>query len=347
MRKSIILFFLSLILCTQQTYAESTMPVNGGAGGIPELQEKVYYTVFPEKPNVGDQVDISAEMYGTPVQDAVFTWTVNGKVFQKGQGLRKISVYIEKNTKVSVSIITIKGVVLQKDWTFNPEKVVIIWEANTYTPPFYEGKSLYTPESTLTLHGINLDAKNPLTNTYANYIWKMDGSVQGDDSGVSRRTFVYKGNILQEEPFFELLYSSVTNYQDTTSIKSTPVNTRSILQVQTLGTDIFTYEKTPLLGVLFNKKIDTNFLFNKKETTLVAYPVYYSVLSSLIPKYRWSLNDLVIKTDSNFLSFKKTKDDEKSRLNIQIENPESLLQQHDVVHIIDTTTQNVVQGFGK
>jgi hypothetical protein len=366
MRKCIIIvFFLSLSLLAQQIYAQSVtqgttqnnsdaVPINGGGGGIPEIQEKVYYTVLPEKPNAGDLVDISAEMYGTPIKDAVFVWNVNGKLFKSGQGVNKISVYIDKGTKVSVSIITIKGNKLAKEWSFNPENVVIMWEAGTYTPPFYKGKSLYTPESTLTLHGINLDAKNPLTSTYANYVWKMDGSVQGNDSGVSRRTFTYTGDILQEEPYFELLYSSVTNYKDAITIRSAPVNTRSVLQVQTLDTNIFTYEKTPLLGVLFNKKLDTTFMFDKKETTLVSYPIYYSVFSSLVPKYTWSLNDSVIKTNSNFLSFKKTKDDERSRLDIQISNPLSLLQKHDVVHIIDTTTKNptidsspVVGGFGK
>lgn len=359
MRICIILFFLSISIFTQNTYAQGVattslngVPINGGAGGIPELQEKVSYTVTPSKPKVGDLVDIQAEMYGTPIQNAIFTWNVDGKLYKKAQGLSKVSVYIEKNTKVSVSILTVKGSILFKEWVFNPQNVIIFWEANTYTPPLYKGKPLYVGESKLVLQGINLDAKNPLTNTYANYVWKIDGKVQGSDSGVSRRTFTYTGDILQLEPLFELLYTNITNYQETQ--KTATANTRSILRVQTLTTDIFTYEKKPLLGVLFHKKIQDTFSLKEKEASLVSYPMYFSTPSSLSPQYTWLVNNTSVKTNSNTLSFKKIRDNEKSSLNIIINNPDSLLQKKDVTYTIDTTstqgntldTLGVMGGFG-
>lgn len=357
MRARIIIFLLLVTVYAQNLSAQNTsfvenFPVNGGAGGIPELQEKVSYTALPERPKVGDLVDFSVEMYGTPVKDAVFTWNIDGKFFKKGQGLNKISIYVQKNTKVSVSILTIKGTTLTKEWNFNIQDLVILWETDTYTPPFYKGKSLFTPESTLVLHGINLDSKNPLTNTYANYVWKTDGTVHGDESGVGKRSFIYKGNILMQEPFFELLYSNVSSYQGVNTVKTSSASTRAILQVQTLDTDIFTYEKTPLLGVLFNKKVDSTYLLQKPETTLVAYPVYYTTPSSLSLSYSWNINDTPVKTNSNFLTFKKTRDNETSRLTIDISNPKSLLQSITKTHIIDTTTKDpstgsVVGGFGK
>ena len=261
MRTCIIIFFLSLSLLTQNLSAQEAvdgMPVNGGAGGVPELQEKVSYDVLPSKPKLGDLVQIEAKMYGTPVKDAIFTWALNGKEFKKGQGFSKISFYVEKQSKVSLTIITVKGVTITKDWVFNPENVVIFWESNTYTPPFYKGKSLYTAESKLTLHALNFDQPNPLTNSYANYVWKVNGKVKGNDSGVSKNTYTYQGDILQQEPLFELLYSNITNYKQT--VKAQAVSTRSILKVQTLQSNIFTFEKTPLLGLLFNKKVSSSFL---------------------------------------------------------------------------------------
>lgn len=356
MRICIIIFFLSLSLFTQNLSAQTvdnkeTMPINGGAGGVPELQEKVSYDVLPSKPKVGDLVDIEAKMYGTPVKDAIFIWTLNSKEYKKGQGLSKISFYVEKETKVSVTIFTVKGTSIVKEWVFNPENVVIFWESNTYTPPFYKGKSLYTTESQLILHGLNLDQPNPLTNSYANYVWKINGKVKGGDSGVAKNSYVYQGDILQQEPLFELLYSNITNYQQTT--KTQAVSTRSILKVQTLQSDIFTYEKTPLLGVLFNKKVSSSFLVEKKESTFVAYPLYYSVESSLTPKYSWFINNELVKSNSNSLTFKKVKDNEQSFLDINIKNPKSLLQTKNLTYTIDTTTKNltvgeetVVGGFG-
>lgn len=323
---------------------------NGGAGGIPQLEEKVSYSLLPARPNEGDIVEIEVKMFGTPIQNAIFTWVIDGKLYKKEQGLSAISVYVKKNTRVNLTILTVAGTTLTKEWVFNPQNVVLIWEANTYTPPFYKGKSLFTAESALTFHGINLDARNPLTNNYANYVWKTDGVVQGSKSGVGKNTFMYQGDILQYEPLFELLYSNVTNFdRSKTGQKSDPVSTRSALRVQTLQSNIFIYEKTPLLGILFNKKIDTTFPVTKQETTLVAYPTYYSVTSALTPEYTWLLNDTVLKKDSNVLSFKKTKDNLLSRLTISVTNPASLLQSRSVSHLIDTTTKvkrSAFEGFG-
>jgi hypothetical protein len=324
--------------------ASTTERINGGAGGIPELQEQVSYTVLPERPNIGDTVDFKAEMYGTPVQDAIFDWEVNGRAYKQGQGVNQISVFIDADTTVNVTIETISGQTLYKQWVFNPKKVIIFWEANTYTPPFYKGKSLYTAESGLKLYGINLDAKNPLTNNYANYVWKMDGKVKGNDSGVSKNTFTYQGDILQQEPYFELLYSNVTSYAAVKAGQSEEsINVRSVLRVKTLLSDIFTYEKTPLLGILFNKKVPTVFPVTRAETSLVAYPMYYSLDSSLLPNYTWTLNDNIIKRNSNILTFKKTADNEQSRLTLYIENAKSLLQSKDVTYVIDTNTKST--GF--
>ncbi|MES2985894.1 MAG: hypothetical protein V4686_02070 [Patescibacteria group bacterium] len=349
-----ILFYTFLFLVSYGAVAQAqTAPMvpNGGASGIPQLEEQVSYDLLPLRPNQGDTVEIEAKMFGTPVKNAIFTWTVDGKLYKREQGLNKISVYVNKNTKVNLTILTVAGTTITKQWVFNPQNVVLYWETNTYTPPFYKGKSLYSAESALTFHAINLDAKNPLTNTYANYVWKKDGVVQGNDSGVRKNTFTYQGDILQYEPLFELLYSNVTSYdQAKAGQTSAPVSTRAVLRVQTFLSEIFTYEKTPLLGVLFNKKIGITFPVTKPEVTLVTYPTYFSTVSALIPDYIWSVNESVIKRDSNVLSFKKTKDNEQSRLTIRVSNPSSLLQSRNITHIVDTTTKvdaGLFGGFGK
>lgn len=346
-----ILSFICLLgIGSVSVSAQSLLSPNGGAGGVPQLEEKVTYDLLPTRPNVGDTVDIEAKMYGTAVKNAIFSWFIDGKLYKKEQGLNMISVYVNKGTKVNVSILTVTGATLSNEWIFNPEQVKLIWEANTYTPPFYKGKALYTAESAMTFNAINLDAKNPLTNKTADYVWKTDGVVQGSKSGVSKNTYVYQGDILQYEPLFELLYTGVTNFnQIKAGQKASPVNVRSTLRVQTLESDVFTYEKVPLLGVLFNKKINTIFPVTKPEVTLVSFPVYYSVESALIPEYVWLLNDSVIKRDSNMLSFKKTKDDVQSRLTISVSNPKSLLQSQNISHVIDTTTKvesSLFGGFG-
>ncbi len=90
------------------------------------------------------------------------------------------------------------------------------------------------------------------------------------------------------------------------------------------------------MGVLFNKTIDDVYHLNKSESTVVSYPMYYSLLSTLSGIYSWYINDNKINTNTNQLSFKKKNNNEESRLTVKIENEESLLQTQKKTYIINT-----------
>jgi len=327
---SIFIFIFSIFLHVNNTSAAT------GPGEISEIKEKVYYNVTPEKPSIGDEIQIEAEMYGTNISDTEFTWKINNKVFKSGTGINKINFVLSEKTKVDLSIVTNVGVNIEKSFDFDPKKIILIWESKTYTPPFYKGKSFYTPESSLILNAINLDQDNPLTNTYNNYKWSVDGNVKGDVSGVGYSSYLYQGDMLKREPLFRVTLSGVNSYKDKQNNKNNTYTNEAALRVQTLDTEIISYEKSPLLGVLFNKTIKNQYKLNKSETTIVSYPMYYGISSSLSMIYSWYINDVKINNISNELSFKKKKDNELSKLSLTIKNIKSILQTRDALYIIDT-----------
>ncbi len=322
-----IIVFLSFLI-THKTSAETSIPAE-----ISELEEKVYYNVFPEKPNIRDDVYISTEMYGTKPENTDFVWKIDGKVFRSGVGLDKINFKLEKKTTIDLEITTNSKVKINKIFNFDPKKIILIWESRTYTPPFYKGKSLYTPESSMVLNAINLEQDNPLSNTYNNYKWSVDGVVQGDLSGVGYSSYSHKGDILKREPLFKVEVSSIKSYKDDT--KNT-FNNEAVLRIPTLNTEIISFEKKPLLGILYNKTIKSDFKLNNNEATFVSYPFYYGINSTLSISYNWYINDIKINNTSNELSFRKKKDDELSKLSLIIKNPSAILQSRDILYIIDT-----------
>jgi hypothetical protein len=316
-----------------------------GPNGIKEIQEKVYYNVLPGRPQINDDVEIEAEMYGTQVKNAQFTWTINGKEVLKGVGQYKLNFNLFTKSTVRVTILTGEGNTVRNTWEFNPKETDIIWEANTYTPPFYKGKSMFTPESTLVLHAINLDTENPLTNTYADYTWKVDGEVKGDVSGVGKNTYIYQGDLLLQEPLFQVITSPISTYKSKSS--KTPDETLASIRVQTIQPDIFSYENSPLLGILFNHQLGSDFLFKSDETSIVSYPIYFGLASSLNAQYSWYINDDYVSGAKNSITFKKTKSNEQSRLSVGIQNPGALLQSKDISYIIDTSSNTNFLGFGQ
>lgn len=327
----IFLIFIFIFSFSINTFAAT------GPEDIAELKEKVYYNVVPDKPNVGDNVQIEVEMYGTQIKDANFVWKISGKTFREGVGANRVNFILSEKTKVDLKIVTGANVTIEKSFQFDPKKIVIIWEAKTYTPPFYKGKSFYSSESSLILNAINLDQENPLTNTYNEYTWKIDTTVKGKDSGVGYSSYIYQGDILGLEPLFTVTMTGIISAKDKAGNKSASLGGQSLLRVQALPTEIMSYEKSPLLGVLFNKTIKPVYNLDKNETTIVSYPAHYAFSSSLSGLYEWYINDVKINSTLNELSFKMKKVNEQSRLNVKIENVASILQTRDISYIVDTT----------
>ena len=327
----IFLIFIFIFSFSINTFAAT------GPEDIVELKEKVYYNVIPDKPNVGDSVQIEAEMYGTQIKDANFVWKIAGKTFREGVGANRVSFILSEKTKVDLKIVTGANVTIEKSFQFDPKKIIIVWEAKTYTPPFYKGKSFYSSESSLILNAINLDQENPLTNTYNNYTWKIDTTVKGNESGVGYSSYIYQGDILGLEPLFTVTMTGIISAKDRANNKNTSLGGQSLLRVQALPTEIISYEKSPLLGVLFNKTIKPLYNLDKSETTIVSYPTHYAFSSSLSGLYEWYINDVKINSTLNELSFKMKKINEQSRLTVKIENVASILQTRDISYIVDTT----------
>jgi len=305
-----------------------------GPEELPELKEKVYYNISPTRPSIGDNVEIDVEMYGAEIKNSNFVWKIAGRIVQESVGGNRLKFVLSEKTTVEVKITTGNSVVIGRSFDFDPKKIIIVWESKTNTPPFYKGKPFYSKESNLILNAINIDQPNPLTNVYNNYTWKVDSTVKGKDSGVGYSSYVHKGDILGLEPLFTVTMSGISSAKDKAV---TSYESQSQLRVQAFTTEIFTYEKSPLLGVLFNKMVKTQYKLNKSEATIVSYPVNYSLSSSLSGIYEWYINDVKINSNSNELSFKRTRDNDQSRLTLKIDNVNAILQSKTVSYIVDTT----------
>lgn len=305
-------------------------------GDIPELKEKVYYNITPSKPNIGDNVELEAQMYGTPVKNSIFIWKINGDTFKEGVGENRANFTLSEKTKIDLKITTERGFIIERSFEFDPKKIIIIWESRTYTPPFYRGKSFFTPESTLILNAINLDQENPLTNKNNNYVWKRDSTVLGKQSGVGYSSLIHKDDILGTEHLFKVTVSDIKSFNDKKTSNNS-FNNEAILAVRSLPSEIISYEKLPLLGVLFNKTIEDIYKFNKSETTIVSYPLNYSFSSLFSGIYNWYINDVKVNTNLNEISFKKRSNNERSRLSLEIKNREAILQDKTATYIIETS----------
>jgi len=294
---------------------------------LPDIKEQVSTDVSPETPKPGDTVTITVATYGIDIDTQRITWTENGKVVQDDIGDKQF-VFTMGNTgtpiKIEMTITPQAGPQIVKDFDFAPIDVDVLWQADTYTPPFYRGKALYTPEAHVTLVAIpNLLAGGKrLDSRDAVYTWSQDYEVQGDVSGFGKNTYSFDGPIIQDD----------TNIQaEVTSNQDSSIDGKSSVTLSPTSPEAVLYETHPLLGTLFNRELDGDYNLTDPEVKISAFPYYFSTQSqNALVNYNWNLNGNALSLSSNESSIifsKKATDSGNSVISVSIGEDTKALQQ--------------------
>lgn len=254
--------------------------------------------INPQLPGPDVPVRITIESYLTDLYKANISWSVDGSVIERGTGRTTFifkNGHSEKLTTISVHIITNTGEIVDRDFYFTPIGVTTMWEADTYTPPFYKGKAMMVPQAVVKIVAIP-NTNDTLSAGKLVYTWKKDDYVDTASSGYGKNAFSFVGP------------KPLTNTKITLDVSSLDDSAESIMQVYLPQARPFIqfYEKDPLLGVLYNKPLSTEFTLNKKEFSISAEPYFFSNERSDSPeiKYNWSVNGRVVQNYGRNITLK-------------------------------------------
>lgn len=161
------------------------------------------------------------------------------------------------------------------------QEVDILWQANTYTPPFYKGLPLWSNQSRITFVAIpNLPNINPSSLIYR---WTQDGTVLGPSSGINKRSITIGDTVLSlpTEIRVDVFLEEGTEPLGSASVSLEPITTK-----------LMVYENNPLYGLLLNKSITSEFEITEDEVTFAAIPLYANVSMRNAPSitYTWITN---------------------------------------------------------
>ncbi|HAS84464.1 MAG TPA: hypothetical protein DCS23_00080 [Candidatus Yonathbacteria bacterium] len=241
----------------------------------------------PKSPSPNEIVKVSVESYLTDLNKATISWSLNGKVIASGIGKKSFTFQngpSGKTTRLSISIVTNSGEYITKELSWNPIGLTILWEADTYTPPFYRGKALLTPQALVKVVALPDDTGTQSALDAGNlvYVWEKDGTNISESSGYGKNSFSFVGPKPYGDAKIKVRASSVND-----AVKS---ETRVDLALS--QPFILFYENHPLLGVWYNRPFDGNVTLDKKEISLSAEPYFFSNETSEVQtlKYIWSVN---------------------------------------------------------
>jgi hypothetical protein len=263
-----------------------------GSIRINALRDNLKVTTTPKNPLPNESVKVSIESYLSDLNKATISWSLNGKAVERGIGKTALSFKngaSGETTRLTISVLTNEGERFTKELTFSPVGVTILWEADTYTPHFYKGKSLMSSQARVRVVAIpdNIGTRNALDAGNLVYVWKKDGEAISEASGYGKNSFSFLG----PKP-----YGKASVSVQVSSLNDAVKSELHLGEIPLSKPLILFYEDHPLLGAWYNRTLSTELNLTKKEFSVSAEPYFFSNEVSETPTllYNWSLNSKAV-----------------------------------------------------
>ncbi|MEX0672786.1 MAG: hypothetical protein WDZ82_03350 [Candidatus Paceibacterota bacterium] len=195
--------------------------------------------------------------------------------------------------------------------------VDLIWEAESYTPVLYDGKSRYTPGASVTLQAVpyRVGTGETIDPAVTEFTWKVNGRQMRQ--GVGEDAFVFNGSTQKEHTISVTLRNSNKISQSVTLKPSAP--------------EVVLYPESPLYGTQSAFALMGTFHMRDQEATIRAVPYYFTVASAvdLGLLYRWSVNGEDIDQDltgddASALTMRAPEGNGSAHLGLEVEKQNSL-----------------------
>jgi len=281
----ITLFFCLCILC---------VPVAYGQVGITESDVSV--GLFPENPKPLEPVTATIETYAFNLDTVNVRWYVDNQLATEGIGVKTLTFQVGdlgKQTNLRIIIDSPDGQIV-KNIPIIPGTVSIVWEADTYTPPFFKGKALFSHQSVIRFLAqpeIIVSGRRLNPNTLV-YTWTKDGTVLGSQSGYNKQTLTLIGSIISRS------MRIMVEVRD----PATGITGSHVITVNPIDPEISLYVVDPLYGVQYNNAITSTLSLAGKEVTLEAVPYFFSAPGGVLYSnlsYNWNINGITISDGQN------------------------------------------------
>lgn len=211
--------------------------------------------------------------------------------------------------------------------SINAQSVDILWQGETYTSPFYKGRTLWSSQSRINLVAVPQGLGNSAN---LNYKWTKNGTVLGNINGIGKNTLSFTDSVLSRPQTIKV---EILSNQDlvlaSESVTITPISPILIV-----------YENNPLYGFMFHQETSGTHELREREITFSAFPFFFTTSSRAdnTISYEWRTN-VGDKETRNSVTY-RTPDDAtgSSEVRVQASNQAKIMQ---------NATKSFLVNFGK
>lgn len=293
---------------------------------IPGVSDSdVVVSIVPQSPGPNQNVSVSLNSYITNINSANITWRINGQIRSQGKGEKNFSFNtgaMNTTTTLSITITTSEGETLNKNYTFRPTEIDLIWESDGFTPPFFKGKTLFAHQNNLTVTAIPhiMSGGQRVSSGNLLYTWKRNGSVIENSSGFGKNSISINGSLISRP--IEISVEVTHPTSGGRAFKNTVVSP--------VEPFVAFYKKDPLYGIEYQKALFGNLeLTGSREMSVVSVPFLFGTEnpehSNIV--YRWNINGVPVQNQSYSQTFRQIEGTSGiSVISLTIENSNKILQ---------------------
>jgi len=317
--------------------ASSSAQINLPSVNVPyALSNELGVGIIPDYPKPNEMVFINLSLYTDDLNSASISWYKDGKLALTGKGETKYSFRAGpagQEAKIEIRVKLLSGTSFSKSFSLNPAGVDLVWEANSYVPPFYEGRALHPRQGSLKVVAVPEFIKNGRRISPQNliYQWSNGIDVYQDQSGYGKNVVMVDGSLLGRQEDIEVLVTDpADNLAAQGSVYITPVDP-----------EIVFYEIDPYYGHMFDTALANSFDLKTDEVQILAAPFYFTRESGGALRYQWTLNGEALPDLAGSMTaiFRKPKDQTgQSSISLQIIDANRILQE---------ASNNLTMNFSK
>ena len=199
--------------------------------------------------------------------------------------------------------------------SINAQSVDILWQGETYTPPFYQGRALWSKQSGITFVAIPQSLGNSAN---LNYKWSKNGTVLGNISGIGKNSLSFVDSILSKSQTIKV--EIISNEGEVLASASTIVTPSS--------PTIAVYENSPLYGFMFHRETMGIHKLQQREATFTAFPLFFSTSNRAdnALKYEWRTNVGGVETGDSVTYRTPDNASGSSEVRVNVSNINSIMQ---------------------
>lgn len=318
-KKLILIFSLSLLILPLFSNAQLNINLDGA------LESELNVEVIPAYPKPNSSVFIQLEMYSEDLDKAEITWNQDNKIFVKGNGKKSYNFTTGESgteTNIEVRVKLQNGKTFYKSMKIKPVGVDLVWQSDSYVPPFFKGKAMHPKQGNLSIVAIPdfTDSKgNPVPKEKLIYKWSDGTNVFDTQSGYGKSVLKITGSLLGRVDRVEVLVTSPTEIGAATEI----------IDIPTTDPEIVFYEISPFYGPLFNKTISNNIDLSGEEIEIMASPFFTTGISNRSTTLSWRLNGIKSPDldNSKTVIFRRPEGESgASSIQLSVENDSKILQ---------------------